>query len=212
MSEKEYGWSQAIALAIFYCKRPTSNQTDTQHTHSGYPSISTHPTIPVSERFLTPYQCCVTRVGTQTRVRTLVHFFDDSDLDSDSEIVTRAESRPYRVALFLLYWHSIHCCCCCCCSYSLLKLLDDKWGRENIVCFHVLEDKEILNMWTTGLVTRTWNLFWIGLSDSDSDSEVMDSDSDSEVMTRTQTRIWQFGLGHSTAPYSLFSFPPPDRN
>ena len=52
----------------------------------------------------------------------------------------------------------------------------NKWGREKyFVCFHVLEDKEIFNMWTTGLMTRTWNFFL------------------------TRTRIWQFELRHSTA-------------
>ena len=75
-------------------------------------------------------------------------------------------------------------------------------GREKyLVCFHVLEDKEISNMWTKWTRDSDLNFFFY-------------SDSDSEVMTRTRswrwwlglglkvmtrTRIWQFGLGHSTA-------------
>ena len=43
-----------------------------------------------------------------------------------------------------------------------------------IFSFHVLEDKEISNMWTTGLVTQIF--FDSGLEDSDS-----------EVMTPTRT-------------------------
>ena len=70
-------------------------------------------------------------------------------------------------------------------SSEVLVIYWNKWGREKyLVCFHVLEDKEILNMWTTGLVTRTWKKNWRGPEDSDS-----------EVMTRTRTRTWRWWLG-----------------
>ena len=89
------------------------------------------------------------------------------------------ESRPSpsssgRAMLCCLLWHSIHF----------------------VVCFHVWEDKQMLNMWTTRFVTWTWKKFLtrtrrLGLWGDDSDS-------DFEVMTRTRIRIWQPGLGHST--------------
>ena len=97
---------------------------------------------------MTNYQCCVTRVGTRTR--TLVHFFFhfDFDSDSDSEIVTRdsgpSHTRVQAVAAVP-----------CCAVYSDIQ--------HFVVCFHALEDKQMLNMWTTRNVTRTRIFF-----DSDS--------------------------------------------
>ena len=104
------------------------------------------------------------------------------------------------------WWMSI-------CSRSML------WHSIHfVVCFHVLEDKQMLNMWTTRFVTRTRFLFysdsrtrtlrwWLGLGlglwGDDSDSDL-----DSEVMTRTRTRIWQPGLGHSTGIIMEFSILP----
>ena len=110
-------------------------------------------------------QCCVTRVGTRTRVHftqtpTRVQFFSlwlglglglglrnrDSWLGP--------ESRP-SPSSSLLRWHSIHF----------------------VVCFHVLEDKQMLNMWTTRFVTRTRIFFWLGLGlgfdNLDSDTALM---------------------------------------
>ena len=121
-------------------------------------------------------------------------FYSDSDSSPVFFTLTRTrtwtqkswlgpESRPSpsnsgRAVLRCLLWHSIHF----------------------VVCFHVLEDKQMLNMWTTRFVTRTRFFFYtrtrglgLGLGGDDSDS-----DSDSEEMTRTRTRIWQPGLGHST--------------
>ena len=119
---------------------------------------------------------------TRTRTRT-----------QKSWLVTRArvtpESKQYsgRAVLRCLLWHSIHF----------------------VVCFHVLEDKQMLNMWTTRFVTRTRIFFLLGLADSDSDSEVIartrtrilrwwlglglrgdDSDSDSDLTTWTRTQHW----------------------
>ena len=82
-------------------------------------------------------------------------------------------------------------------SSEVLVIYWNEWEREKYLVFfhdfHVLEDREISNMWTTGLVTRTWIFFltrtlrwWLGLGGDDSDS-----DSDSEVMTRTRfLTIW----------------------
>ena len=108
-------------------------------------------------------------------------------------------SSSSRAVLHCLLWHSIHF----------------------VVCFHVLEDKQMLKMWTTRFVTwtqififtRTRTLrWWLGLGLRGHDSWLGlkflfslglglwgdDSDSDSEVMTRTRTRILQPGFGHST--------------
>ena len=83
------------------------------------------------------------------------------------------ESRPSpsssgRAVLRCLLWHLIHF----------------------VVCFHVLEDKQMLNMWTTRFVTRTQKIVWLGLGLWGDDS---DSNSDFEVMTRTQR--WWLRLG-----------------
>ena len=69
-------------------------------------------------------QCCVTRVGTRTRVQS---FFTLTPSDSDSEIVNR-HARVQAVAAVP-----------CCAVYSDIRY---------IVCFHVLEDKQMLNMWS----------------------------------------------------------------
>ena len=152
------------------------------------------------------HQCCVTRVGTRTRVlftrtRTRVQFFSLwlGLRNRDSWLWPESRSSPSssgRAVLRCLLWHSVHF----------------------VVCFHVLEDKQMLNMWTTRFVTRTQKMFWLGLwgddSHSDSDFQVMtrtrtqrwwlglglglrgdDSDSDFEVMTRTRTQRWWLGLG-----------------
>ena len=129
-------------------------------------------------------------------------FFDDSDSSPVFFSLTRTRIRTQKSWLVTRAGaariQAVAAVPCCAFFYSI-----NKWRREKyFVCFHVLEDKEISNMWTTvtGLVlafflTRTRGLGLWG-DDSDSDLEGDDSDSDSEVMTRTQ--IWQFGLGHST--------------
>ena len=119
-------------------------------------------------------------------------FFDDSDSSPVFFTLTRTRTKKSWLGPCHAWVQAVAAMPCCAFytlltfdtfffSYSLLKLLDDKWGREKyLVCFHVLEDKEISNMWTTGLVTRTWFFFF-------------DSDSDSDVMTRTWR--WWLGLG-----------------
>ena len=80
-----------------------------------------------------------------------------------------------RAVLRCLLWHSIHF----------------------VVCFHVLEDKQMLNMWTTRFVTRTHIIFltrtlrwWLGLGLG---LRGDDSDSDSDFTTWTGYGFEQFG-------------------
>ena len=110
----------------------------------------------------------------QTRYRSKPAVLCDSsrDSDSDSEIVTRDSGSSHarvQASPSCLLWHSIHF----------------------VVCFHVLEDKQMLNMWTTRFVTRTLNSF---LTRTRTRRWGDDSDLDSEVMTRTRTQRW-LGLG-----------------
>ena len=133
---------------------------------------SRHPTpkhsIHRTEPAIHQYQCCVTRVGTWTRVhftrtRTLVQFFFltltlTRTRTIDSEIVTR-DSGP---------------------SHARVQAV------AAVPCCAVYSDIRYILL----LLVIYWNK-WLVLADSDSDS-------DFEVMTRTRTRIWQPGLGHST--------------
>ena len=125
----------------------------------------------------TKKQCCVTQVGTRTRVhftrtRTRVQFFSlwlgiglglrnhDPWLGPESPPPPPppSPSSSGRAVLRCLLWHSIHF----------------------VVCFHVLEDKQMLNMWTTRFVTRTRKICF---------------DSDSRTRTRTRTLRWWLELG-----------------
>ena len=107
-----------------------------------------------------------------------VQFFFHFDSDLDSEIVTHdsgsSHARVQAVTAVpccnCLLWHSMHF----------------------VVCFHVLEDKQMLNMWTTRFVTRTRNVFytrtlrwWLGLGLG---LRGDDSDSDSDLTTWTRTQ------------------------
>ena len=121
--------------------------------------------------FLLPlHQCCVTRTRVHfTRTRTRVQFFFTLTRTRTQISWLGPESRPSpsssgHAVLRCLLWHSIHF----------------------VVCFHVLEDKQMLNMWTTRFVTRTRNSFLTRDSDLDSDFE---------VMTRTRTQRWWLRLG-----------------
>ena len=131
------------------------------------------------EKIVCVLQCCVTRVGTWTRVhftrtRTRVQFFSlwlglglrnrDSWLGPESR---PSPSSSSRAVLHCLLWHSIH--------FVVFMF----WKNKFWIC-------GLLDLWL-GLK----NFFWLGLADSDSDFEVM-------TRTRTRTRIWQPGLGHST--------------
>ena len=127
-------------------------------------------------------QCCVTRVGTRTRVlftrtRTRVQFFAlwhgiglglgnrDSRLGPESR---PSPSSSGRAVLRCLLWHSIHF----------------------VVVFHVLEDKQILNNYVDYYIDSWIGLdffVWLGLADSDSDL-------DSDLTTWTRTQHWSVSL------------------
>ena len=134
----------------------------------------------------------MTRVGTRTRVH-FFHFDSDSDSDSDSEIVTRdsgpSHARVQAVAAVP-----------CCAVYSDIRY----------ILLFVFMFWKINKCWICGLLDSWLGLEFFFNSDSRTRTRTLrwwlglglglwgdDSDSDSEVMTRT--RIWQPGLGHSTA-------------
>ena len=92
------------------------------------------------------YQCCVTRVGTRTRV----FFFYDSDSSPFFYFFTLTRTRTQKSWLGPSHARvqAVED------SSKVLVIYWNKWGREKyLVCFHVLEDKEISNMWTSGHVT-----------------------------------------------------------
>ena len=101
------------------------------------------------------------------------------DSDSDSEIVTRdsgpSHARVQAVAAVP-----------CCAVYSDIRRI------HFVVCFHVLEDKQMLNMWTTRFVTRTRIFFFtwtrgLGLGPG--------LWGDDRTRTRTRTLRWWLRLG-----------------
>ena len=116
------------------------------------------------------YQSCVTRVGTRTRVQFFSLWLGlGLRLRNRDSCTPESTGSSGRAVLRCLLWHSIHF----------------------VVCFHDLEDKQMLNMWTTRFVTRTRIFFGLGLGlwgdDLDSDFEVM-TWNDSDLTTWTQTQ------------------------
>ena len=118
------------------------------------------------------HQCCVTRVGTRTRVhftRTLtrVQFFSPRLRNRDSG---SSHARVQAVAAVP----------CCAVSSDIRYIL-----------LFVFMFWKINKCWICGLLDS-----WLGLADSELDSDSdSDSDSDFEVMTRTRTQRWWLGLG-----------------